>query len=147
MTKIRDFENDLRATLADVAASAEEPPGLAERLVTGATRSRRPQRAHVWLGRRWVPPALAAAAVAVVAVATAATVTWIQADRPTRPAHPTPTPSATPPTTSAANSVETIEPTSRKTAAAKRQTSTAGEAPVEIRLAPTSFAPSLPKSS
>jgi len=102
MTKIRDFENDLRATLADVAASAEEPPGLAERLVTGATRSRRPHRAHVWLGRRWVPPALAAAAVAVVAVATVATVTWIQADRPTRPAHPTPTPSATPPTTSAA---------------------------------------------
>ena len=102
MTEIRDFEDDLRATLADVAASAEEPPGLAERLVTGATRSRTPHRAHVWLGRRWVPPALAAAAVAVVAVATVATVTSIQADRPTRPAHPVPTPSATPPTTSAA---------------------------------------------
>jgi hypothetical protein len=95
MTELRDFENNLRATLADVASSADEPPGLADRLVTGATRRRAPHRVRVWLGRRWVPPALAAAAVAVVAVATVATVTLIQADRPTRPAHPPPTPAPT----------------------------------------------------
>lgn len=95
MTELRDFENALRATLTDVANSADEPPGLADRLVTDATRRRVPHRVQVWLGRRWVPPALAAAAVAVVAVATVATVTAVRADRPAAPTHPNPAPNPT----------------------------------------------------
>jgi hypothetical protein len=92
MTELRDFENELRATLADVVNSADEPSDLADRLVAGAAQRQAPHRVHVWLGKRWVPPALAAAAVAIVVVATVATVTAVQADRPARPAHPTPTP-------------------------------------------------------
>ena len=46
MTELRDFENELRATFADVVTSAEEPSGLADRLVAGATQRRAPHRAH-----------------------------------------------------------------------------------------------------
>ncbi len=116
MTELRDFENDLRATLANVANSAEEPPGLAERLVAGAAQRRAPHRVQVWMSKRWIPPALAAAAVAVVALATVATVTAVQADRPTRPAHPAPAPN---PTTSSS------APTPDKTTATATPTATA----------------------
>ena len=95
MTDLRDFEKDLRATLADVASSAAQPSGLADRLIAGAAQRRAPHRVQVWMGKRWVPPALVAATVAVVVVATVATVTAVQADRPAPPAHPTPAPSPT----------------------------------------------------
>ena len=106
MTELRDFENELRATLADVVNTTDEPSGLADRLVAGAPRRRTPHRVQAWLGHRWVPPALAAAAVAIVAVATVATVSATLADRPTRPTHPTPTLSP-PPTSSAPTSPPT----------------------------------------
>lgn len=106
MTELRDFEKDLRATLAHAANSADEPFGLADRLVNGATRRQAPHRVRIWLGRRWVPPLLAAAVVAVVAVVTVTTVSSLDAHRPIRPAHstpvPTPSPSTPSPSTSAA---------------------------------------------
>jgi len=116
MTELREFENELRATLADVLTATDEPPGLADRLIAGASRRRAPHRVRVWLGHRWVPPTLAAAAVAIVAVVTVTAVSATQADRPT---HPTPTQSPLPtsgaptsPPTSAAPTSSAPPPTS-----------------------------------
>jgi hypothetical protein len=120
MTELRDFENALRATLTEVADSADEPPGLADRLVTGATQRRVPHRMQVWLGRRWVPPALAAAAVAVVAVATVATVTAVRADRPAGPTHPDPAPNPT-----VSSPTPSVTPTSSATPTSSGPSSTA----------------------
>ena len=119
MTDLRDFEKDLRATLADVASSATQPPGLADRLIAGAARRRAPHRVQVWMGKRWVPPALVAATVAVVVVATVATVSAVQADRPAPPAHPTLAPSPT--TTSSTPTAKATTPTARATATATRR--------------------------
>ncbi len=116
MTELRDFENDVRATLANVANSAEEPPGLAERLIAGAAQRRAPHRVQLWLSKRWIPPTLAAATVAIVAIATVATVSAVQADRRTRPAHPTPAP--TPTTNSPTPTPDTTTPTPSPTATA-----------------------------
>lgn len=126
MTELREFEDNLRATLADVANAAAEPPGLADRLVTGAAGRRPPHRVRVWLGSRWVPPTLAAAAVAVVAVVTVTTVSSIQAHRPNRPAHPTPAPDPTPslvPTTGVAS--PSVVPTTSAAPTSAAATSTA----------------------
>lgn len=150
MTELRDFENELRATLAEAVASAEEPSGLADRLVAGAARRRAPHRVRVLLGKRWVPPLLAAAAVAIVVLVTAAAVSAVRADRPEPPARPTPTAvpttaSTTPtpePTTAATTAVATTAASSPSRPPATPSTSPAASTPAATK--PTSHTPSSP---
>lgn len=103
MTDLQDFENELRAMLADQEHAAAEPDGLADRLITNA--SKRQGTVHrVDFSRRatkrWLPPLFVAAAVALAVALTSILVSATRADKHT-PATPSPSSTVHPTHTSA----------------------------------------------
>lgn len=107
MTDLQNFEGELRDMLTEVDSAARTPAGLADRLISGATRRPGPKttrRAH----RRWLPPLLAAAVVLAVVIGVVAIVNAVHSDRArpaTGPSGPTsrPSQSATTPTAAPAS--------------------------------------------
>lgn len=102
MIDLEHFESELRATLAQVEATATPPAGLAERLVANTTTNRTATVHRVdFRARRWLPPLLAAAAVIAVVVAGAAVLSTTRAERrsPATQLPPTPTTSPSTPVT------------------------------------------------
>jgi hypothetical protein len=110
-----DFDHEIRVAVQTAARSVLEPPGLADRLIAGATRqnpARRRPRLNPIITRRLLPALAVAAAVAVVALVTTSIVSNSDADRhsPTIPPAHSSAP-AVPTTLSAAPVPLTTAPT------------------------------------